>query len=348
MKVKSLLTNYQNRIEDLPSFLGKLSDLMKEGYKLSEGLTMLLPYYTKDPQTWQEVIQHCLQNGLNASAIFEKLRVDREFLVALHFADQHGDLAQTLSHISKQMQYKESMKAKFKKILAYPLFMFILLITFFFGFRLYFLPNMSHLISSRTVDAGSSVRWSKILLHMPDYFVAIGIFSGITILTVFYYYRKKNVHIQLHFLLKIPLVRYFYRLNFTRQLARNLGNLLITGFTLQQALNELKKQTFKKDLQYIAEIIEERVLYGDSLTQCVRLMPYFAPKFDLFVSHGENSGLLDRELILYCDILDEKMKNGIALVMSIIQPLLFVVIAICIVAAYLSILLPMYKMIDIV
>lgn len=347
MKIKSIVTNYQNRIDDLPSFLGKLSDLMKEGYKLSEGLTMLLPYYTKNPHKWENVIQQCLQNGLNASAIFEKIKVDKEFLVALHFADQHGNLAQTLSHISQQMQYKENMKSKFSKILAYPLFMFLLLISFFFGFRLYFLPNMSHLITSRT-DNGSSVKWSKILLHMPDYFVAIGILSGLTILIIFYYYRKRTVRFQLDFLLKIPLVRYFYRLILTRQLARNLGNLLMTGFTLQQALQELKKQTFKKDLQYIAKIIEERVLFGDSLTQCVQLMPYFTPKFDLFVSHGENSGLLDRELILYCDILDEKMKNGISLVMSIIQPLLFVVIAICIVAAYLSILLPMYKMIDIV
>lgn len=343
-----LQEHYRYRIEDLPSFLSKISDLMKEGYKLSEVLTMLFPYYTKHPEYWQGIVQQCLQNGLSASAIFEKFKVDSEFLVALHFADLHGDLAETLSHISKQMQYKNNLKRKFKKILTYPLFMFLLLISFFFGFRLYFLPNMSQLISSRTTDDNDSIRWSKILLHMPDYFIVLGILLCTFILIIAYYNKRKSISFQLNFLLKIPIFQYFYRLNLTRQLARNLGNLLITGFTLQQALHELKKQTFKKDLQYLAKIIEERIVYGDTLTQCIQLMPYFAPKFDLFVSHGENSGLLDRELILYCDILDEKVKNGLEVLISIIQPLLFVVIAMCIVAAYLSILLPMYKMIDIV
>ncbi len=332
----------------MPVLLFKTADLMKEGYQLAESLIMLLPYYTKHPDKWQLIIQRAIGEGHGASEIFKRLKLKNEFLVSIYFAEKHGDLATTLALISKQMKYKNEMKMRLKKIITYPLFMFFVLVSFFIAFRLYFLPNISNLVMTRSNDDLTMIHWSKFLLHMPDYFISLGIILVCLTIGFMIYIRKKNIQIRLQYLIKIPFINHFYKLTLTRQIARTLGYLLITGFSLQQAIHELKSQHFKQDLQFIASLVEERIIYGQSLSEIVSHMPYFFHKFEMFVEHGEKNGLLGRELILYCDILDEKLKNNLSIVLSFIQPVFFIIIAICIIAAYLSILLPMYKMIDIV
>lgn len=338
----------QERIDDLPSLLFKTSDLMNEGYQLAESLIMLLPYYTKFSEKWQTIIQHSLGEGHGASEIFRRLKVDDEFLISIYFAEKHGSLSATLALVSDQMNYKEEMKKRVKKILAYPILMFFVLVSFFVAFRLYFLPNISNLVMTRSNEDLTTIQWSKFLLHMPDYIMALSMLLAAFIIGAIIYIRKKKINLRLQYLIKIPVINTFYKLTLTRQIARNLGNLLVAGFSLQLAIHELKSQKFKQDIQYIASILEEHIIYGQSLSEIVSHLPYFFQKFEMFVEHGEKNGLLGRELILYCDILDEKLKYYLSIVLSIIQPFLFIIIAICIIAAYLSILLPMYKMIDIV
>ena len=65
MNITTYIQNYKDRLEDLPSLMLTLSDLMQEGYQLSESFTMLLPYYTKNPEKWQEIINDSLQNGFS-------------------------------------------------------------------------------------------------------------------------------------------------------------------------------------------------------------------------------------------------------------------------------------------
>ena len=332
----------------MPALLLKTADLMKEGYQLAESLIMLLPYYTRYADKWQENIQRSIGDGHGATEIFKRLKVEDEFLIPIYFAEQHGDLADTLSLISEQMKYKKDMKMRFKKILTYPLFMFLILIAFFVAFRIYFLPNISNLVMTRSSDDLATIQWSKLLLHMPDYFISLGFMLACLIIGVTIYIRKKNIQLRLQYLIKIPIINTFYKLTLTRQIARTLGYLLIAGFSLQQAIQQLKSQHFKQDLQYIATLLEERIIYGQTLSESVSRMPYFFHKFELFVEHGEKNGLLGRELLLYCEILDEKLKYYLSIILSIIQPVFFIIIAICIIAAYLSILLPMYKIIDIV
>lgn len=348
MNVRERFLTHKERIDDLPALLSKMSSLLNEGYKLNESFIMLLPYYSKNAESWQKKVTDCLHNGLEASEVFKLLKVDDEFLISIQLADRHGDLATTLKQVSEQMHYKKEMQKRMLKILAYPLFMFLILVAFFFGFRTYFLPNISHLVTSRSDDASNSIQWSKFFLHMPDYFITLGIILNVAIAVLVYYLRKKKVEFQLNFIFKLPFVGTFYRLLLTRQFARNLGNLLLTGFTLQQALFELKSQVFQKNIQFVAVKMEQKIIYGDSLTESIQKLPYFYPKFEQFVDHGEKSGLLGRELLIYCDILDGKLKNTTEFVSACIQPLLFIIIATCIVAAYLSILLPMYKMIEVV
>lgn len=332
---------------ELPTLLQRISTLLNEGYTFANSIEMLLPYHIKHYEPTQQEISHILRGGGSATQVFQILRLEKQYLVSIELAEVTGKLSEAIGIVAKQLVFQQQAKTKLIKVMSYPLILFTFLILLFLAFRTYFLPNMSSVITSRVhSDSSISIQWSTFFLHMPDYIVAVVIVLGIVITISILFIRKKRIDLQLHLLLKIPFISLFWRLFLTRQFARHLGNLLLAGFSLQKAFDHLKSQQHQKQIAYIAGTIQERILIGDSLERAVEVAGYFYPRFEHFIAHGEASGLLGRELILYCELLDEKLQKIIERMLAIIQPLLFVVIAICVIAAYLSILIPMYDVID--
>ncbi|MEO4052398.1 competence type IV pilus assembly protein ComGB [Solibacillus sp. CAU 1738] len=339
----------QIQVRQLPDFFLRMSTLLEEGYTFADCIAMLLPYHVKNYTYWEELIYNAFRDGAGPTKIFQLFGVDRQFLVAIQLAETTGLLASTLRVVAHQMEFQENMKTRLIKLLMYPILLFIFLGGLFIAFRLYFLPNIEQMVYSRTpTEKASSIQWTKFFLHVPDYFVVIFVCAVAMIVGGFLYIQRKRVDIQLHLLFRLPLIGYCWRLVLTRQFARSLGNLLVTGMSLQQSLEQLKEQMIQSQLAYVASVIERRIIFGDSLANSVKALSFFFPHFEQFIDHGEKSGLLGRELLIYAELLDEKLETILKSATLFVQPILFLVIAICVIAAYLSILLPMYQLLDIV
>lgn len=87
--------------------------------------------------------------------------------------------------------------------------------------------------------------------------------------------------------MKIPIVKYVYQVNLTRQFSHLLGSLLVSGISLQQALSILEQQQISRHLSYITALLKQRVKFGDSLSEAVKILQLFMPKFDELIQHGE-------------------------------------------------------------
>ena len=337
------------RVMQFPQFLMRTSILLKEGYRFAECIEMLLPYHLKDYSKWSSVIEQAFRDGAGPTKIFECLCMKRQHLLSIDLAEVTGNLPQTLHIVANQIQLAHETKNRITKLLIYPTLLFVLIVGLFIGFRLKFLPNIQQMMYSRVgYDDTSSIQWSKFFLHTPDYIMTVSVVIVSLFILIGLYISRKRIDIQLAIVLKIPFIRYYWRLLITRQFSRTLGELLLTGFSLQAALEHLMNQPHQKQMAYIATTIQQRVVFGDSLAQAVSLSDFFYPKFNHFIAHGEKSGLLGRELILYAELLENKLQNGINMATKTVQPMLFIIIAVCIVAAYLSILLPMYNMLDVI
>ncbi|MER1956520.1 MAG: competence type IV pilus assembly protein ComGB [Solibacillus sp.] len=332
---------------ELPTLLERMAILLNEGYTFVHSIEMLLPYHVKDYLPVQQQVKSILHNGGSVTQVFMYLGLDKQYLVSVELAEVSGRLNETIQLVAKQLIFQQMAKSKLIKVLSYPVLLFGFLLCLFLAFRTYFLPNMSSVLTSRVNEATTtSIEWSTFFLHIPD-MIVIFLFSVALFLFCFVLYvKKKRVDLQLTLLFRIPYVSLVWQLLLTRQFSRNLGNLLLAGLSLQQAFEHLKLQQHQKQMAYIAQVLQQRIVFGDSLAHAVKAVGYFYPKFEHFIAHGEASGLLGRELILYCELLDEKMEKWIGQLLAVIQPLLFIVIAVCVIAAYLSILLPMYDVID--
>lgn len=337
------------KVVGLSQLMERTGTLLNEGYTFAECIEMLLPYHVKEYDSWQQIFQQAFLDGAGPTKVFQLLGVEKQYLVGIELAETTGTISETLSVLAHQMQFNHKMKERFAKLLIYPAFLFIFLVGLFIAFRIYFLPNIEKMVFSRTTSENiSSIQWSRFFLHVPDYMMMSSLLVIGGMVAFLIYLSRKRVEFQISLLLRLPILSYFWRLLFTRQFSRALGNLLMTGFSLQLALEQLMKQQHQKQLAFIAEQVQARIIYGDSLAGAVKVTGYFFPKFEQFIAHGERSGLIERELILYSELLDEKLRNFINSATKILQPVLFLVIAVLVIAAYLSILLPMYNLLDMI
>lgn len=346
--LQPLLKKRERKVKQISSFLSRMSTLLHEGYTFSDTVSMLLPYHVENIDYWNGLVQEKLRNGSDVVDILQSFTIPNYYLVAIKIAEENGELSTALNNVAKQMEFNEKIRSKFVSLLSYPIMLLIFLTGIFLAFRSYFLPNIEQIIESRVVnDNHSSLNLSKLFLHIPDFLFLSGIFLVFLIFVLFKMLKKQTIEKQISILLSMPLINYFYKLQITRQVARLLGSLLASGFSLQHSLNILQQQQLNQHLSFISAELEKRIIHGESLANAIFMSPYFFSKFEEFIKHGEKSGYLGRELLIYCELLDEKLQMTIKRSLSIIQPLFFIGIAGCIIAAYLSILLPMYNLIEI-
>src|SRR5690606_15646577 len=176
------------------------------------------------------------------------------------------------------------------------------------------------------------------LLSLPDGFIGSFAAIGITSAVFWALLQKQPVDRQIAWLLKFPLLRKFMRLYWSHLLARELGTLLHSGISLQESLHLLQNQTYHSIIQFMAKSCHEEVMTGNPLSVALGRQPFFAIDMASFVQHGEMTGYLGKELILYSEVLMERIEQHTAQLLRVIQPSFFVMIAICIVGAYLAIL----------
>lgn len=337
------------RVKEQAQFIQRLSVLMQEGYLFPQAISMLLPHHIDVHEEIQQQIDEKLRQGEGVTSILETLQLAKHHLVAIKVAENNGHLLEVLKGVAMQMIVGEQTKKKLIKLLVYPVMLILFLLLLFFVFRTIFLPNIERMVSSRSIEGEKTiVALSKLLLHVPDLVMVTASIVIVSLLVLHFYLKRQPIPRRLSILLKIPLFKIYIRLSWTRQFAAYLGSLLHSGFSLQASLQILEEQSFQPFLQHLSLRIKERVIFGESLTQAVQMMSFFHKDFATFVEHGEQSGYLGKELTLYSELLLEKQEQLLQKVLAFTQPSFFIVIAICILAAYVSLLLPIYHMIDLV
>lgn len=328
------------------SFIEKFGTLLKEGYSISASISMLIPHHIKESVGVEEAIHQQLKEGKDICDILKYLGIQQQYIMSLYVAQQSGALVNGLFMVAKMLQKSTENKQQIVKLASYPLFLFGFLIVLFVCFRSYFLPNMESMFLTRGGDNFIQLTISSILLHLPDFLLSILFLFILVVLFFMHYAKQKKAGQRLLLYYKIPILNRLLQLQLTKQLANELGALLEGGFSLQIALDLLEQQQHQPLVAYNARLFLQEIAQGESLSSAILLNPYVHPAFYPFVVHGEQSGNLGKELQILGEFMEDRMSNRAQRALQVMQPVLFCIIAICILGAYISIMLPMYDMIN--
>ncbi|MCJ1908817.1 competence type IV pilus assembly protein ComGB [Planococcus ruber] len=344
MRLKRSLKPRTIPIHDREHFLSRLSVLMKEGYLLPTALQLLLPVHTKKLEEALDGIGVILKSGGTAAEILKFLGFKDRVLFPVEIAEFHGRLPESIESIAKSFSRTEQVQKKLKNILIYPVSLLLFTSMLFLFFRTNYVPNLTELMESlQSGDDTSGV--PTYLLNLPDVFIGLFAAFGLAAAVFWIVLQKQKIPVQISWILKLPLLRSYMRLYWSHLFSRELGTLLHSGISLQQSLQLLQDQTYHSIIQFMAAACRDEIVSGQNLSVALSRQSFFADDMASFVQHGELTGHLGKELILYSEVLMERIEKKSQAMLKIIQPAFFVIIACCIVGAYLAILLPMYNLV---
>ncbi|PIC87938.1 chromosome partitioning protein ParA [Sporosarcina sp. P20a] len=346
-RIKLISSSSNKKLTKPAEFLVRLSVLLQEGYTFHEGLILILPYHTKEYEEKLRQVEEELKMGYGVSHILKSLGFGKSIMLPIVIAEVDGNLIRALKEVADRVNRKTEKQKQIRKLLAYPSVLFSFLLILLVAFRQFFLPNFEALTVMRANEDGGIVQLlPKLVSSIPDLLLAVAIIFAVGFLLVRLWLKKLSPSDVLHYVLKVPGVKTFYSEMKTRDFASELGSLLQSGLSLQRALAVLTEQTEDPILSVITNELSEYVIYGESLHEAIRLTDGLSPRLADFAKHGADTGYLPKELMLYSEHTSEQLEEKANQWLTIVQPALFGVLAVCILLSYLSILLPVYKMID--
>lgn len=260
-----------------------------------------------------------------------------------------GFLDQVLESISNQITRDIQFKKKVRGAMIYPITIIVVTFAIVFFLSVKVVPTLSQSLMDFGVELPL---FTKIVLKAFEIYRKSIPFQVIAIIFLIIAYKsayknhaiaskidkfKLNIKIAGPLLKKIAMVRF----------CNSLGALLQNGVLLSNALNTAGAVTGNHYLQDVVDIVKERVVKeGLDLSVAMRETKEFDPMTIQLLDVGSETGKLSDVLLLLADHLEKDVDNFISNLVSLIEPVLLTFVALLVGSVVISMLVPMFTMID--
>lgn len=328
-------------------FLLRLGRLLDQGYTLPKAIAILKLHQ----ENWMQIRLHRVYDQLKKGYTLHEALAEEQFssdvLGFLELSEKHGDLRFSVFEGGKMIEKKEAMKERFMKTIRYPIFLlFIVSAVCFVMFRM-LIPHFISLYSSLDIDFPYfTVLMIALLKKLPLLALLLLIILMIVSLCYIFSIKKISPEKRIQLLLKIPFIKKLLPVFITHQFSMQLGCLLKGGLAINEALNILEHNQYMRFFRHEAAIMKQELINGRRFEDIVVKKNYFVPELSMIIAHGQSYGMLGKELIDYSEILMRIVEEKTARYIVIIQPILFFFIGTMVLVMFVSMLLPMFKMME--
>ncbi|WP_243386342.1 competence type IV pilus assembly protein ComGB [Bacillus kexueae] len=335
------------KLHDQSQFLKKLSDLLSQGYSLNEAISFTMLHL---PNALKRDASYCVEllaRGESFRIALEDLGFHRNVLSFLFFAENYGDIKTALMESSRLLTIQVEQTEKVKQVLRYPLFLLL-----FMGFNLYAVelviaPQFEAMYQSMSTQASFT---TFLLLSVFDLvFFGFLVFVLVCIIVTFYYFfffRKLSPHSQLNVIIRVPFIRKLFSLYNSYYFSFQMSFLLKGGLSIYESLTLFQQQPMLPLYKHEANHMIEQLADGKKFSDILRESQLFENEIADVTYHGQAISKLDRELYTYSQLVLSRLEQSILKWTRYIQPIAFMIIGILVLIVYLSIMLPMYQMIQ--
>ncbi len=328
-------------------FMKRLSVLLDQGYSINQALEFLeIQLEDASKGSLKESIQ-LLKEGDAIYDLFKALEFHPQVLSYLYFAEQHGDVSFALREGSTILQRKNENQEKLKKLIRYPIFLFLFVTIMFIMIENVLLPQFKTMYSSMNSES------SFLLQLLFNFSVGAKLFVGVLFIifvafTIYYYvhYRHLPAGEQADLILKIPFLKTVWILWNSHFFSVQLSNLLKGGLSIFDALTLFEAQQHSRFFHEEGSKIKNLLLTGSRLDTIIEERPYYEKELAHIIFHGQTNGNLEKELYHYSQYVVQRIEDKTSIILSVLQPCLLSFIGILIVFMYIAMLLPMFNLIQ--
>lgn len=271
------------------------------------------------------------------------------FISMVRAGEESGNLAQALKDISTQMEKTYLLQKKVKGAMMYPSVIFIVMIIIGILMMTYVVPRLTKTFKDLKTELPIS---TKFIIAISDFLSAHVILSFSIVLFVLiggFYFVKTSLGKKIadNLVLRLPVISTIVKQSNSARTARTLSSLLSSGVDVVSAVKitgeVVQNGNYKRVLKKIENIVEK----GDSMAKVFeeesKLYPLFVAEM---VSVGEETGKLSTMLLGVANFYESEVEQKTKDLSTIIEPVLMVFIGGAVGFFAISMITPMYSVMN--
>lgn len=300
-----------------------------------------------------EVVYRSIEKGqtlAQSMASFPNVFSDL-FISFVRVGESTGRLQESLELLAEQLKKEFELKRAVRGGLLYPAVILTALVAVGFAMMVFVIPKLIEVFEGFEVELPLMTR---ILIRISGFFehywyiVLLGMVGAVV--GTYFLMRVKSVKSTvMHGFLYMPIIGGIMQQVNLARFARNLSSLLSSGVSFIESLRILGSNTPHPSYARVFQAAEDHVKQGKQLSDfLVEFQRMFPPLVINVIKVGEETGQIDvvlKEIALFYESeVDQTMKN----LTSIMEPVLMVIIGIAVGALAVSVLSPIYSLVNVI
>lgn len=324
-------------------FLMKLSELLQEGFVISQAL-VFMQLMMPNERLGILYLETLLQQGKPIYEGLGKLGYHQDTISQIALSYHTGSHIRVLYQCGEFIDKRDKQDKKMKQLLIYPMVLVGFILTLLLGMRQFFLPQMKRLSGE-----DMSVLTRIVLGILEDFPVYVGV--SVAVLDVIgvvlrLVYRRKSALAKLLFLHKIPIVSRWIEWYYTAYFCREMGRFYQHGVPLHDMLALMQQGHTAPVLQEFSQLVQQYAAQGYVLQHVIEKMSFLKKEMAYLITHGERISQLSVKLHFYADDCFLQLEKDVMRKMQWVQPIIFCVIGIIVLLIYMALLIPMLSLTD--
>lgn len=347
-KSKNAFTQKKVNNRDLVMFCFQLEQLTSAGVPMLEGLNDLRES-TQNPY-FQKVLGALageVEGGkMLSQALAEHPEVFDEVFVNLVAAgEQTGRLSTVFDNLSNTLKWQDELLGQTKRLLAYPLFVFVVVMAAVTFLMVYLVPEMVKFLNSLGQELPLNTR---ILIFISNAFVNywwLFLTLPIVAITGLAAYIRQNADARYKFdyiKLKLPITGEILQKIIMARFARYFALMYETGIPVLDAIKTCEKIVGNQVVADALSRAHAQINAGDSMSESFQNAGLFPPLVVRMIKVGESTGALDKSLLNVSYFYDRDVNEMMQKMLKLLEPALTVFLGLILAFIMMSVLGPVY------
>ncbi|MFC1683868.1 type II secretion system F family protein [Pseudomonadota bacterium] len=352
IKKKSSAFSRKKKIttKDIAIFSRQLATMMSSGVPLVQSFDIVGRGH--ENPAMQEMllsIKASIEGGATLAESLAKhpLYFNDLFVNLVTAGEAAGILEDLLDKIATYMEKTESIKAKIKKALFYPVAVIIVAVLVTAIIMIFVIPQFESLFQGFGADLPA---FTRVVVTMSEFVqawwwaMAGGAIGGIMFFANTYQRSRKFREAVDKILLKTPIFGNIVNKAAIARFARTTSTMFAAGVPLVEAMESVSGATGNVVYSNAVLRMREDIATGQSFQLAMKQQNLFPHMVVQMVAIGEEAGSIDTMLAKVADFYEEEVDNAVDALSSLLEPLIMVILGTLIGGLVIAMYLPIFQM----
>ncbi len=269
------------------------------------------------------------------------------FINMVRVGETAGNLEEILKVLAGQMEKDNELRSRVRSAMIYPAVIITAMLGIGILMMILVVPKLTAVFKETNMDLPFT---TQVVIGLSDFMAARWIWGMVFLAMAaigirFFVKMKKGREYYDLAILKLPIFGDISKKVNSARLARTLGSLIESGVPIVQGLQTVSGTLTNIQFRYSLQTAAVEVQKGSPLSQILKAYPQlYPPMVSQMIQIGEETGTMGTILTKLAEFYEEEVNNLTKGLSAVIEPILMVVIGVAVGFFAISMIQPMYTM----